>query len=220
MECTLLTPDHSQVPAVALQTIAAANCAPPDFASSAIVVLSSSVPFFNHRNMVSLAVISHNLLFNLNEKSTLRQNFRLITIHITLGKGQMGRLLIVFSFDVIVTRPLPRNGGMAKDHGALEAGQLPRAWTTYMSTYTLSPYCISFFTFPNVYRVLGFFEVTCVSKNFDETVRFQSEKRQEWIRKIRGKRLQRIVEDTSNTPVWPAHQPSRFRKKRVSGDPL
>ena len=34
-----------------------------------------------------------------------------------------GRLLLLF------TRPLPRNGGMAEDHGAPEAGQLPRVWT-------------------------------------------------------------------------------------------
>ena len=31
--------------------------------------------------------------------------------------------------DVVVTRPLPRDGGLAEDHGALEAGQLPKAWT-------------------------------------------------------------------------------------------
>ena len=30
---------------------------------------------------------------------------------------------------VVVTEPLPRDGGMAEDHGALEAGRLPRAWT-------------------------------------------------------------------------------------------
>ena len=30
---------------------------------------------------------------------------------------------------VFVTRPLPRNGGMAEDHGSPEAGQLPKAWT-------------------------------------------------------------------------------------------
>ena len=29
----------------------------------------------------------------------------------------------------LVTRLLPRNGGMAEDHGAPEAGQLPRVWT-------------------------------------------------------------------------------------------
>ena len=59
----------------------------------------------------------------------LRQNFRLITIHIMQGKGQMGRLLILFSFDVVDTRSLPRDGGMAEDHGALETAKLSRAWT-------------------------------------------------------------------------------------------
>ena len=29
---------------------------------------------------------------------------------------------------LLVTRPLPRDGGMAEDHGAPEAGQLPRVW--------------------------------------------------------------------------------------------
>ena len=37
-----------------------------------------------------------------------------------------------------------------------------------------------------------------MSKNLDETVRLQSEKRQEWIRGIRSKRLQRITESTSS----------------------
>ena len=35
-----------------------------------------------------------------------------------------------YKFFVVVTRSLPRNGGMAEDHGSLEAGKLPRAWTT------------------------------------------------------------------------------------------
>ena len=30
---------------------------------------------------------------------------------------------------VIVTQPLPRDGGMAENHGAPEAGQLARAWS-------------------------------------------------------------------------------------------
>ena len=59
----------------------------------------------------------------------LRQNFRLITNHITQGKGQMGRLLILFSFDVVDTRPIPRDGGMAEDHVALETAKLSRALT-------------------------------------------------------------------------------------------
>ena len=36
---------------------------------------------------------------------------------------------IVFSESFVVTRPLPRDWGMAEDHGAPEAGQLSRAWT-------------------------------------------------------------------------------------------
>ena len=30
---------------------------------------------------------------------------------------------------LLFTRPLPRDGGMAEDHGAPEAGKLPRVWT-------------------------------------------------------------------------------------------
>ena len=30
---------------------------------------------------------------------------------------------------LLVTRPLPRDGGVAEDHGAPEAGQLSRVWT-------------------------------------------------------------------------------------------
>ena len=41
-------------------------------------------------------------------------------------------------------------------------------------------------------------EGTSVSKNLDGTVRLQSEKRQEWIREIRGERLQGIAEGTSS----------------------
>ena len=43
-------------------------------------------------------------------------------------------------------------------------------------------------------------EGTCESKNFDETVRHQFEKRQEWIREIREERLQEIAEGMSSTP--------------------
>ena len=39
-----------------------------------------------------------------------------------------------------------------------------------------------------------------MSKNFDETVRLQLEKREEWIREIRGERLQGIAEGTSSAP--------------------
>ena len=30
---------------------------------------------------------------------------------------------------LLITRPLPKVGDMAEDHGAPEAGQLPRVWT-------------------------------------------------------------------------------------------
>ena len=39
-----------------------------------------------------------------------------------------------------------------------------------------------------------------MSKNFDETVHLQSEKREEWIREIRGQRLQGIAEGASSAP--------------------
>ena len=39
-----------------------------------------------------------------------------------------------------------------------------------------------------------------MSKKFDETVRLQSEKREEWIREIRKERLQGIAEETSSAP--------------------
>ena len=49
-----------------------------------------------------------------------------------------------------------------------------------------------------------------MSKNFDGTARLQSEKRQEWIREIRGERLHGIAEGASSAPVWSAHQPRRY----------
>ena len=39
-----------------------------------------------------------------------------------------------------------------------------------------------------------------MSKNLDETVRLQSEIRQEWIREIRRERLQGIAEGASSAP--------------------
>ena len=39
-----------------------------------------------------------------------------------------------------------------------------------------------------------------MSKILDETVRLQSEKRREWIREIRGERLQEIAESASSAP--------------------
>ena len=57
-----------------------------------------------------------------------------------------------------------------------------------------------------------------MSKNLDETVRLQSEKRQEWIREIRGERLQELQRAQVALPVWLAHQPCC--SPGVSGDPL
>ena len=39
-------------------------------------------------------------------------------------------MMNVLIMGVVVSRPLPRDGGMAKDHGAPEAGQLSTACTT------------------------------------------------------------------------------------------
>ena len=62
---------------------------------------------------------------------------------------------------------------------------------------------------------------TCVSKNFDETVRLQSEKRKEWIRDIGEERSQGIEEGTSSAPCLASSSAASFPgKKRVSGDPL
>ena len=49
-----------------------------------------------------------------------------------------------------------------------------------------------------------------MSKNFDETVRLQSEKRQEWIREIRGERSYKGLQRAQVAlPVWPARQSRR-----------
>ena len=44
-----------------------------------------------------------------------------------------------------------------------------------------------------------------MSKNLDETICLQSEKREEWIREIREERLLR---EQVALPVWPAYHPS------------
>ena len=51
----------------------------------------------------------------------LRDGKRLTTYSFSL----IDRLFVVV---VVFTLPLPKDGGIAKDHGALEAEQLPRAW--------------------------------------------------------------------------------------------
>ena len=52
-----------------------------------------------------------------------------------------------------------------------------------------------------------------MSKNLDETVRLQSEKREEWIREIRGKRLQGIAVDTSSPPRLASSSDASFTKR-------
>ena len=50
------------------------------------------------------------------------------------------------------------------------------------------------------HKFLGGNRGTCVSKNLHETVRLQSEMRQEWIRETREGRLSKIAEGASGAP--------------------
>ena len=57
-----------------------------------------------------------------------------------------------------------------------------------------------------------------MSKNLDETVCLQSEKRQEWIRGIRGERLQGIAEGASSAPrLASSSAPSFPRRNEYPG---
>ena len=57
-----------------------------------------------------------------------------------------------------------------------------------------------------------------MSKNLEETVRFQSEKRQEWIGEIREERLQGIAEGASSTPhLASSSSASFFRRNECPG---
>ena len=56
-------------------------------------------------------------------------------------------------------------------------------------------------------------EETCVSKNFDETLRLQSHKRREWIREIRGERPQRIAEGASSAPRLASSSSASFPER-------
>ena len=49
----------------------------------------------------------------------------------TVGTGRLQTFIAFFRLLLLllVTRPLPRDGGMAEDHGATEAGKIPRVWT-------------------------------------------------------------------------------------------
>ena len=49
-----------------------------------------------------------------------------------------------------------------------------------------------------------------MSKNLDETVRLQSEKRQKWIREIRGERLQGMAEGASSAPCLASSSAESF----------
>ena len=52
-----------------------------------------------------------------------------------------------------------------------------------------------------------------MSKNFDETVRLQSEIRQEWIREIREERLQGIAEGASSAPRLASSSAASFPER-------
>ena len=56
-------------------------------------------------------------------------------------------------------------------------------------------------------------EGTCVSKYFDETVRLQSEKREEWIREIRGDKLQEIAEGVNSAPRLASSSAASFPRR-------
>ena len=49
-----------------------------------------------------------------------------------------------------------------------------------------------------------------MSKNFDEKVRVQYQKRQEWIREMEERDYRGLQRARVALPVWPAHQPRRF----------
>ena len=49
-----------------------------------------------------------------------------------------------------------------------------------------------------------------MSKNLDETERLQSEKRQEWIREIRGDKLHGTAEGMSNAPCLASSSAASF----------
>ena len=56
-------------------------------------------------------------------------------------------------------------------------------------------------------------EETCVSKNLDERVRLQSEKREEWIPEISGERLQGITEGESRAPRLASSSAASFPRR-------
>ena len=54
-----------------------------------------------------------------------------------------------------------------------------------------------------------------MSKNLDETVRLQSEKKQEWIREIRGERLQGTAKGARSAPRLASSSAASFPERNV-----
>ena len=52
-----------------------------------------------------------------------------------------------------------------------------------------------------------------MSKNLDESVRLQSEKREEWIREVRGEKLQGIAEGTSSALCLASSSAASFPRR-------
>ena len=50
-----------------------------------------------------------------------------LTVEGTLGYVAVYNFIVLLL--LLITRPLPRDGSMAEDHGAPETGQVPRVWT-------------------------------------------------------------------------------------------
>ena len=62
----------------------------------------------------------------LTTKGTFFRTPTIMNVIIPLNKLPLPLSLLLL---LLFTRPLPRDGGMVDDHGAPEAGQLPRVWT-------------------------------------------------------------------------------------------
>ena len=59
-----------------------------------------------------------------------------------------------------------------------------------------------------------------MSKNFDETVRLQSEKNDGWIQEVRGKDYKELQRTRVALPVLPAHQLHRFPEETSVQGPI
>ena len=68
-------------------------------------------------------------MFNLNENLEYVEAEFQIDNKAYYARQRANGALILFSFDVVDTRSIPRDGGMAEDHGALETVKLSRALT-------------------------------------------------------------------------------------------